>query len=99
MTIPSTAKSISGIEKPANTAGATRSAKLGRAGGKHNALVQLEAFFLQNAIGAMLPQNATRVYGKGNAGQVWKSFLSEYIAAEIARSGQTGIADKISAAS
>jgi hypothetical protein len=50
---------------------------------------------LQTFIQSMLPKNAPNVYGKGTAGEVWKSMLSDKMASEIARSGQVGIAKRL----
>ena len=43
---------------------------------------QLEAFVLQTFIQSMLPKNATHVFGKGTAGEVWKSMLAEKLGHE-----------------
>jgi hypothetical protein len=58
---------------------------------------QFEAFVLQSFVQAMLPKNATNVYGRGTAGEVWKSMLAEKIGEELARSGQVGIAQRLAA--
>ena len=52
---------------------------------------------LQSFIRTMLPKNAENVFGKGTAGEVWKSMLAEKLADEIARSGQIGIAKRLAA--
>ena len=62
-----------------------------------DAFGQLEAFVLQTFIQSMLPKNAQHVFGKGTAGEVWKSMLAEKLGAEIARSGQLGIAKRLAA--
>lgn len=59
---------------------------------------QFEAFILQTFVQSMLPKNATNVYGRGTAGEVWRSMLAEKIGEELARSGQVGIAQRLSAA-
>jgi hypothetical protein len=66
--------------------------------GKPDAFAQLEAFVLQRFIQSMLPKNAARVYGKGTAGEIWKSMLAEKLGAELAGSGQVGIARRLEAA-
>jgi flagellar protein FlgJ len=58
---------------------------------------KFEAFVLQSFVQTMLPENATHVFGEGNAGAVWKSFLAEQIANEIAAAGGVGIAEQIAA--
>lgn len=59
---------------------------------------QFEAFVLQSFVQSMLPKNATNVYGRGTAGEVWRSMLAERLGEELARSGQVGIAQRLSAA-
>jgi hypothetical protein len=56
---------------------------------------QFEAFVLQTLIQSMLPKNATTVFGKGSAGEFWKSMLAERLGHELARSGQVGIAQRL----
>lgn len=58
---------------------------------------QLEAFIMQTFIQSMLPKEAPSVYGKGTAGDVWKSMLAEKMGTEVARSGQLGIAKRLAA--
>lgn len=57
--------------------------------------VQFEAFVLQSFIQAILPQNATEVFGEGTAGEVWKSMLAEKMAMQMAEAGGVGIAKMI----
>nr|WP_281375067.1 rod-binding protein [Methylobacterium fujisawaense] len=45
----------------------------------------------------MLPQGASAVYGKGNAGAIWKSMLAEQLGAQLAKAGGIGIARMIEA--
>jgi hypothetical protein len=58
---------------------------------------RFEAFVLQSFIETMLPDNAVHVFGAGNAGAIWKSFLAEEIGKEIASAGGIGIAEEIAA--
>jgi Rod binding domain-containing protein len=62
-----------------------------------DAFGEFEAFVLQTFLQSMLPKNATHVFGKGTAGEVWKSMLAEKLAAEIARSGELGLATRLRA--
>jgi hypothetical protein len=62
-----------------------------------DAFGQLEAFVLQTFIQSMLPKNASHVFGKGTAGEVWKSMLAEKLANELAKSGQVGLAKRLQA--
>jgi flagellar protein FlgJ len=59
---------------------------------------KLEAFVLQTFIQNMLPKDASSVYGKGTAGDVWKSMLAEKMGGEVAKSGQLGIAKRLAQA-
>lgn len=52
---------------------------------------------MQSFISEMLPKNATNVFGSGTAGEVWRSMLAEKLAAEIAKSGRLGIAERVAA--
>ena len=60
-----------------------------------DAFGRLEAFVLQTFIQAMLPGNAETVFGKGTAGEVWKSMLAEQLANQMALSGQLGLAKRL----
>jgi flagellar protein FlgJ len=62
-----------------------------------DAFGQLEAVVLQTFIQSMLPKNANHVFGKGIAGDIWKSMLAEKLANEVARSGQVGLAKRLQA--
>lgn len=56
-----------------------------------------EAFVLQTFVESMLPKGAAAVFGKGNAGAIWKSMLAEQIGAQIAKAGGIGIAQALGA--
>jgi hypothetical protein len=70
-------------------------ARSGGAGKPPDAFSQLEAFVLQSFIQSMLPQNSQGFFGKGTAGEVWKSMLAEKLGAQIASSGQVGLAKRL----
>lgn len=72
-------------------------ATIRQAKGTPDVFDQLEAFVLQSFIQSMLPKNAEHVFGKGAAGEVWKSMLAEQLANEMARSGQVGLAKHLAA--
>lgn len=55
-----------------------------------------EAMILSQFVETMLPDNAETVFGKGSAGEIWKSMLAEQVANQLAASGGVGIADMIS---
>ena len=76
------------------TAGSGGSSSTARA----EAFAEFEAFFLQHTLESLLPKDTNSVYGKGLAGQMWKSMLAEKLAFEIARSGGVGIASALAAA-
>jgi peptidoglycan hydrolase FlgJ len=56
---------------------------------------QFEAVVLQNFVKNMMPTDAEAVYGKGNAGEMWKSMMAEQIGATISERGGIGIAEQI----
>lgn len=64
-----------------------------------DAFTQLEAFVLQSFIQTMLPAGGSSqaFFGKGTAGEVWKSMLADKLGAELARSGQVGLARRLAA--
>jgi hypothetical protein len=57
---------------------------------------KFEAFLLQTFVEAMLPKDATNVYGSGTAGDIWRSMFAEHIANELSESAKLGIAERIS---
>ncbi|KQZ86984.1 flagellar biosynthesis protein FlgJ [Mesorhizobium sp. Root157] len=59
---------------------------------------QFEAMVLQTFIQNMLPKDAEGVYGKGLAGDMWKSQLAEHLAGVVADNGGIGIARSLAAA-
>ncbi|SMC84889.1 rod-binding protein [Rhizobium sp. RU36D] len=56
---------------------------------------QFEGVVLQNFLKSMLPEDSEAVYGKGNAGEIWKSMMAEQIGAEISERGGIGIAEQM----
>lgn len=56
---------------------------------------RFEAMVLQTFIQNMLPKDGSSVYGKGLAGDMWKSLLAEKVADSIAERGGIGIADRV----
>ena len=56
---------------------------------------RFEAMVLQTFIQNMLPKDSAAFYGKGMAGDMWKSLLAEKVAAVMADRGGIGIADRV----
>lgn len=54
-----------------------------------------EAVYLTNFVQTMLPSESEEVYGKGNAGEMWKSMMAEQIGSVLSESGGVGIADQM----
>jgi Rod binding domain-containing protein len=54
-----------------------------------------EAVYLTNFVQSMLPDESEDVYGKGNAGEMWKSMMAEQLGTTIAESGGVGIAQQM----
>jgi Rod binding domain-containing protein len=59
------------------------------------ARTQLEAAFLSQFIGEMLPKDTPNAFGQGYAGDMWRSMLAERVADQIASSGRLGIASRL----
>lgn len=58
-------------------------------------LEQFEGFVLRSFVESMLPSGDSEFFGKGTAGDIWRSMLAEHIGNEIAKGGGIGIADMI----
>ena len=56
---------------------------------------RFEAMVLETFIQNMLPKDAENVYGKGVAGDMWKSMLAGKLADAMAERGGIGISDRI----
>jgi len=53
---------------------------------------KFEAMVLQNFVKSMLPTESEEVYGKGTAGDIWKSMMAEQIGNVMAKGDGIGIA-------
>ncbi|MGE0849536.1 MAG: rod-binding protein [Hyphomicrobiaceae bacterium] len=97
---PAAAPAATSNSSPPWAATQTASRAVPRTAGKTpDAFAQLEAFVLQSFIQTMLPSSGSSqtFFGKGTAGEVWKSMLAEKLGAELARSGQVGLAKRLAA--
>lgn len=56
---------------------------------------KFEAVVLSTFVQAMMPKNATSVFGEGLAGDMWKAQMAEKIADQISRHGGIGIAARL----
>lgn len=65
------------------------------AGPEGKAYVQFEAMVLRNFMETMLPKENEAVYGKGLAGDMWKSLMAEQLANVVAERGGIGISDRV----
>ncbi|MDD9330386.1 MAG: rod-binding protein, partial [Bartonella sp.] len=54
-----------------------------------------EAFVLQTFVESMFATDIQSIFGKGQAGQIWKSMMAEQLAKEFAVSGGIGIAQML----
>jgi len=55
------------------------------------AFTKFEALLLQNAVGAMLPKTTPGFFGGTGPGDIWRSWLSNAVADEMARAGGIGM--------
>lgn len=88
----SAAPTESATATPSSTAAPRPTTPLSR---EEKARTQLEAVFLSQFIGEMLPKDAGGVFGQGYAGDMWRSMLAERVADQIAASGRLGIASRL----
>lgn len=56
---------------------------------------RFEASVLSTFVNSMLPQETEEIYGKGSAGEFWKSMMAEKIADELSKRGGVGIAEQM----
>ena len=56
---------------------------------------KFEASILQSFITSMLPSDSEQVYGKGSAGEFWKSMMAEQIAGGMSKNGGIGLAEQM----
>jgi hypothetical protein len=56
---------------------------------------RFEAMVLQSFIQTMLPKDSESVYGKGMAGDMWKSMMAEQLSVAMAGQGGIGIASHL----
>jgi peptidoglycan hydrolase FlgJ len=66
-------------------------------GPQPSAYLKFEAFVLQAFFETMLPRNQES-FGKGTAGEVWRSMLAEQFGTQVAKMGGIGIARMLAAA-
>ena len=99
--LPEIASARTGLSRHSGTADAEFS--IGEPGvaravpeaGKPDSLKRFEAMVLQTFVQSMLPNDSATVYGKGMAGDMWKSLLSEKMAEVMTERGGIGIADRM----
>jgi peptidoglycan hydrolase FlgJ len=76
-------------------AGIERAEKKAKAAKMPQEYRKFEASILQTFVNSMMPSDSEQVYGKGSAGEFWKSMMSEQIADQISKSGGVGIAEQV----
>jgi hypothetical protein len=56
--------------------------------------VGLEQLVLKNLVENMLPKDSGVVFGNGTAGDIWRSFLADQLAAEVGKTVDLGVVKK-----
>lgn len=56
---------------------------------------KFETMVLQNFMQALLPEDTGSIYGKGLAGDMWRSMLAQKLSETLAKRGGIGIADRV----
>lgn len=59
------------------------------------AKIDFEAMLMNSFVSELLPKDANAVFGKGSAGDVWRSMLSEQVSRQIAKSGALGLSRRL----
>ena len=54
-----------------------------------------EAMLMNSFVNELLPKDAGEVFGKGAAGDIWRSMLSEQVSRQIAKSGALGLSRRL----
>jgi hypothetical protein len=54
-----------------------------------------EAFVMSSFVETMLPKDSEALFGRGTAGEIWKSMLAEGLGNQLARVGGIGIAEML----
>ena len=83
------------ISTPATKAGLANPAPAAETSRMPEEYRKFEASILQNFVSSMLPSDSEQVYGKGSAGEFWKSMMAEQIADGMSRNGGIGIAEQM----
>jgi hypothetical protein len=78
-----------GLLPPGDAPAISRPATSGDAAGATYS--KFEAFILQTFMETMLPKD-DKIFGKGTAGNVWRSMLAEQLGTQLAKAGGIGIA-------
>jgi flagellar protein FlgJ len=63
--------------------------------GSYGVYRKFEAFVLQMFVESMLPKDAEEIFGKGSAGNIWRSMMAEQIGNEMAKGKGIGIAQQL----
>ena len=58
-------------------------------------LQKFEAVVLSTFVQAMMPKDATSVFGEGLSGDMWKAQMAEKMGEQLAKNGGIGIADRL----
>jgi len=59
------------------------------------AKTQFEAMMLNSFVGELLPKDTSDFFGKGMAGDMWRSMLAEQVSMQIAKSGKLGLTRRL----
>jgi len=56
---------------------------------------QFEAMYLRQMLDEVMPKESEALFGKGTAGMVWRSMLTDALATTLSKTGTIGIAQMI----
>ena len=66
-----------------------------RPSGRAQVYQHFEAMILQNLFQLMMPQDSEGIFGKGTAGEMWKSMLAEQLGTQVAKSDRSGLFSRL----
>lgn len=83
------------IDTPATAAGLGNAATPSKIAAMPDEYRKFESSILSTFVNSMLPKETEEVYGKGSAGEFWKSMMAEKMAEEMSKQGGVGIAEQM----
>jgi flagellar protein FlgJ len=89
--LPATSGDVASTANAANHSNSgTQAARKAKDAGQ-----QFEAMYLRQMLDEFMPKDSEALFGKGTAGMVWRSMLTDALATTLSKTGTIGIAQMI----